>query len=494
MRLARCLSDKAHAPYIFPATAGIGNMGNTCYMNAVFQCLFALEPLLRYFFHRAPATTHNKNSAGGDLASAFSDLVRKYVRASVEATRSTLSAVASPATGLSAATPDSSGGLKHRSEAAEPESVIDMITPSESAQKSGAVVPAFGFEAEALLRFAVVFRQFKPQFTRGQQHCAAEFLSELLDLLHEDLRSASNSTSSSSCNNSSTVQASGTRLNDGDAAAAPGGGDDGDDGDDDIINRLFNHSTQSQLRCPKCDASSYIPSDMKVVLCELPHPPFNVVVYKKEATTLGRNGNVRAPALESKTTPTLQKPRIVAFGAEGTNIDGSVTGRAKQIWYKADMRGAKQLDGDSSRSSEASQRTPSIASVSFETTAYPGSNHSQNGKGPAAPSTLCMWALRSALRNPPPLSKYEDRRRVQAPRVTLEDCLRRSTLPEEVDALCSSCWCETQSLRLDVVGFVSGLLVDRLALTRSFCLLLLPVSRSCWLQSSAKASETGHTE
>ena len=437
MRLTRCLSDSAHAPFFFPATAGIGNMGNTCFMNAVFQCLFALEPLLRYFFHRAPATTQNKNSAGGDLASAFSDLVRKYVRASIEATRSKQNVhsspclAASPTPTSSAATPDLSGGLKHRSPI-EAESVIDMVTSSQSAQKHISVVPAFGFEAEALLRFAIVFRQFKPQFIRGQQSCAAEFLSELLDLLHEDLRSTSNSMSSRPCN-SSTVQASGTRLENVE--------------DDDIINRLFSHSTQSQLKCPKCNTASYIPSDMKVVLCELPHPPFNVVVHR--AVMVDRN--LRTPNSESKTAPTLQKPCVVAFGTERS--DNSVTGSPKQLWYKANTREAQQLNGGSSRLSEAYQTAPAIAAVSFEATERPCPNRSQNDNGPPAPAAQCMWALRSAVRNPPSLGECGGRS-VQAPRVTLEDCLRRSTLPEEVDALCSSCWCEIQLLIFAVVGFV----------------------------------------
>ncbi|KAI7817153.1 hypothetical protein BC939DRAFT_16908 [Gamsiella multidivaricata] len=108
---------------------GLTNLGNTCFMNSVIQCLIATPPLSRYFLDGSFKRHINvKNPLGtqGKLADAFSDLIRNMW--------SGQSLVVSPTS----------------------------------------------------FRYAI--GGFAPQFKGTEQHDSQEFLSFLLDGLHEDLK------------------------------------------------------------------------------------------------------------------------------------------------------------------------------------------------------------------------------------------------------------------------------------------------------------------
>ncbi|KAF9349340.1 ubiquitin-specific protease doa4 [Mortierella sp. NVP85] len=111
---------------------GLTNLGNTCFMNSVIQCLIATPPLSRYFLDgsfRRNINMVNPLGTQGKLADAFSDLIRSMW--------SGQSLVVSPTS----------------------------------------------------FRNAII--GFAPQFKGSEQHDSQEFLSFLLDGLHEDLKTMS---------------------------------------------------------------------------------------------------------------------------------------------------------------------------------------------------------------------------------------------------------------------------------------------------------------
>ncbi|KAF9284528.1 ubiquitin-specific protease doa4 [Mortierella alpina] len=108
---------------------GLTNLGNTCFMNSVIQCLIATPPLSRFFLDgsfKRHINSRNPLGTQGKLAEAFSDLIRSMW--------SGQSLVVSPTS----------------------------------------------------FRYAI--GGFAPQFKGTEQHDSQEFLSFLLDGLHEDLK------------------------------------------------------------------------------------------------------------------------------------------------------------------------------------------------------------------------------------------------------------------------------------------------------------------
>ena len=214
---------------------GLKNLGNTCFINSSLQCLFNTYDLSKYFlsnYFQEEINKKNKQGYNGIIAEGYAELLKEI--------KTTINSVMNP---------------------------IDFIK--------------------------LFYKNNKSLNLRGQQD-AQEFLSILLDSLHEDLNRITNKPY---------LELEEQKLNENDYDASKRYWDYYKKREDSIIIDLFHGQFKSKIICSKCKKCSITYDPFIFFGVPIPHPNQQIIIkffFKNKCEYLGINVGIKTNILDLK--------------------------------------------------------------------------------------------------------------------------------------------------------------------------------------------------